>query len=113
MNTNLENLFAYIETLGWDVYCDGDGSVELYQFSPAGEDFGFTVSANNLIEDVKDYAESFDSEEHAAMWYDAGQSGVRGVPSLHELVEDADAIQEMLNDLATNLCAYREKEESK
>ena len=41
MNTNLENLFAYIETLGWDVYCDGAGSVELYQFSPAGEDFGF------------------------------------------------------------------------
>ncbi len=113
MNTNLEKLFAYIETLGWDVYCDGDGSVELYQFSPAGEDFGFTVSESNLIEDVKDYAESFDSEEHAAMWYDAGQSGVRCVPSLHELVEDADAIQEMLNDLATNLCAYREKEESK
>lgn len=113
MNTNLENLFAYIETLGWDVYCDGDGSVELYQFSPAGEDFGFTVSESNLIEDVKDYAESFDSEEHAAMWYDAGQSGVRCVPSLHTLVEDADAIQEMLDDLAMNLCAYREKEESK
>ena len=104
MNTNLENLLAYIETLDWDVYCDGDGSVELYQFSPAGEDFGFTVSESNLIEDVKDYAESFDSEEHAAMWYDAKQ---------HELVEDADAIQEMLEDLATNLCAYREKEETK
>ena len=111
MNTNLENLLAYIETLDWDVYCDGDGSVELYQFSPAGEDFGFTVSESNLIEDVKDYAESFDSEEHAAMWYDAKQ--IRCVPSLHELVEDADAIQEMLNDLATNLCAYREKEETK
>lgn len=113
MNTNLENLFAYIETLGWNVYCDGDGWVELSQFSSAGEDFSFTVSENNLIENVKDYAESFDSEEHAAMWYDAGQSGVRGVPSLHELVEDADAIQEMLNDLATNLCAYRTKEETR
>ena len=113
MNTNLENMCAYIETLGWDVYCDGDGSVELYQFSPAGEDFGFTVSESNLIEDVKDYAESFDSEEHAAMWYDAKQRGIRCVPSLHELVEDADAIQEMLNDLANNLCAYREKEETK
>ena len=56
MNTNLENLCAYIETLGWEVYCDGAGSVELYQFSPAGEDFGFTVSESNLIEDVKDYA---------------------------------------------------------
>ena len=113
MNTNLENLFAYIETLGWNVYCGDDGYVELYQRSGAGEDFLFTVSANNLIEDVKDYAESFDPEEHAAMWYDAKQRGVRGVPSLHELVEDADAIQEMLNDLAMNLCAYREKEETK
>ena len=113
MNTNLENLFAYIETLGWNVYCGDDGYVELYQRSGAGEDFLFTVSANNLIEDVKDYAESFDSEEHAAIWYDAKQRGIRCVPSLHELVEDADAIQEMLNDLAINLCAYREKEESK
>ena len=113
MNTNLENLLAYIETLGWNVYCGDDGYVELYQRSGAGEDFLFTVSANNLIEDVKDYAESFDSEEHAAMWYNAGQSGVRGVPSLHTLVEDADEIQEMLNDLAMNLCAYREKEETK
>ena len=113
MNTNLENLFAYIETLGWNVYRDGDGYVELSQFSSAGEDFSFTVSENNLIENVKDYAESFDSEEHAAMWYDAGRHGVRGVPSLHELVEDADAIQEMLEDLAIKLCAYREKEETK
>ena len=113
MNTNLENLLTYIETMDWNVYCDGDGSVEMYQFSPAGEDFGFTVSENNLIEDVKDYAESFDSEEHAAMWYDAGQSGVRGVPSFPELVEDAESIQEMLNELAMDLCAYRENEESK
>lgn len=80
MNTNLENLFAYIESLGWNVYRDGDGYVELSQYSSAGEDFLFTVSESNLIEDVKDYAESFDSEEHAAMWYDAGQSGVRRVP---------------------------------
>lgn len=113
MNTNLENLFAYIETLGWNVYRDGDGYVELSQYSSAGEDFSFTVSANNLIEDVKGYAESFDSEEHAAMWYDAGQSGVHGVPSFPELVEDAESIQEMLNELAMDLCAYREKEESK
>lgn len=113
MNTNLEKLFAYIETLGWNVYCGDDGWVELSQFSSAGEDFSFTVSENNLIEDVKDYAESFDSEEHAAMWYVAGKRGVRDVPSLHTLVEDADEIQEMLNDLAMNLCAYREKEESK
>ena len=113
MNTNLENLLAYIETLGWNVYCGDDGYVELSQCSGAGEDFSFTVSENNLIEDVKDYAESFDSEEHAAMWYDAGKRGVRGVPSLHTLVEDADEIQEMLNDLAMNLCAYREKEETK
>lgn len=49
MNTNLENLFAYIETLGWNVYCGDDGYVELSQCSGAGEDFLFTVSANNLI----------------------------------------------------------------
>ena len=113
MKANIENLLAYIESLGWNVYCDGNGCVELAQSSPAGEDFSFTVSENNLIEDVKGYAESFDSEEQAAMWYDAGQSGVRGVPSFPELVEDAESIQEMLNELAMDLFAYREKEETK
>lgn len=39
MNTNLENLLAYIETLGWNVYCGDDGYVELSQCSEAGEDF--------------------------------------------------------------------------
>ena len=113
MKANIKNLLAYIESLGWNVYRDGDGYVELSQYSSAGEDFLFTVSESNLIEDVKDYAESFDSEEHAAMWYDAGQSGVRGVPPFPELVEDAESIQEMLNELAMDLCAYREKEETK
>lgn len=113
MKANIKNLLAYIESLGWNVYRDGDGYVELSQYSSAGEDFLFTVSESNLIEDVKDYAESFDSEEHAAMWYDAKQRGIRCVPSLHELVENADAIQEMLEDLAINLCAYREKEETR
>ena len=71
MNTNLENLFAYIETLGWKFIVVMMAMLSCPQCSGAGEDFLFTVSANNLIEDVKDYAESFDSEEHAAMWYDA------------------------------------------
>lgn len=87
---------------GWTVYED-DGFVDLMKKSTAGEDFGFTVSAEHFVEEIEEYAESFDAEEHAAMWYEAKLRGSRDVPSLRVLLDDADAIQEMLDDLVVAL----------
>ena len=93
-----------IEDNGWSVYEDGN-DVDISQYSPAGEDFSFSVYADNLVDDVAEYAESFDAEEHAAMWYEAGKRGARDVPSLRVLIDDADDIQEMLDDLSKQLAA--------
>ena len=38
MKANIKNLLAYIESLGWNVYCGDDGYVELTMISP------FTIS---------------------------------------------------------------------
>ena len=93
-----ENLLAVCEDLGWTVREYDSGTAELSQYSPAGEDFSFAVRCACIAEDVRDYYEDFDSEEHAAMWY-----GGPGAPNLHTLLEDAEDLEEMLEDLAVSL----------
>ena len=97
----------YLEILekhDWAVcgYTD-DGRVELEKYSPAGEDFTICVNAENLPEAVAETAADFDIDEHIEMWIEARHNGVGGVPSARELVTDAEAIAEMLRELAAAL----------
>lgn len=41
------------------------------------------------------------------MWIEARHNGVQGVPNTRTLVEDAEAIQDMLDELAEALSAVR------
>lgn len=54
------------ERLGWSVTDCGDGDVEIGKYSPAGEDFSICVSGENVVDEVKEYAASFDQDEHNA-----------------------------------------------
>ena len=92
------------EEQGWSVEDCGD-SVELGKYSPAGEDFSFRVEKEDFTEHVQEYAADFDQDEHIEMWIEARHNGVRGVPSARELVKDAEAIDQMLRDLAAALAA--------
>ena len=101
----LEQKYIYIlEENDWSVSSyTNDGRVELKKYSPAGEDFLMCVEVENFPESVREYANDFDADEHAAMWIEARER-VKGVPnSIRELIEDAEAIQEMLNELADAL----------
>lgn len=61
------------------------------------------VEVENFPESVREYANNFDADEHAEMWIEA-RGRVNGVPnSIRELIEDAEEIQEMLNELADTL----------
>lgn len=91
---------AIIEALGWRIIKCGGGTVELEKSSPAGEDFIFSVSEKNIVADIEEYAETFDQDEHIDMWIGARKHGTAGVPSTRELVEDAKAIEDMLEELA-------------
>lgn len=88
------------ESLGWTVREYDDGSAELSQYSPAGEDFGFCVETENFAEEIRSYYNDFDPDEHAEMWIKAKLNGKSGIPSIRRLIEDADAIDSMLEDLA-------------
>lgn len=104
----------YIEILkenDWSVSSyTNDGRVELKKYSPAGEDFLMYVEVEKFPKSVREYANDFEPDEHAAMWIEA-RGRVKGVPeSIRELIDDAEAIQEMLNELADALEEKTEKE---
>lgn len=89
-------IVAICENLGWQVNDCGE-YFEIAQPSPMGEDFFFTVEVENIVQNIRDYASNFDPEEHATMWFEIENERWRG---LRNLLNDADAIQDMLNELA-------------
>ena len=93
------------EKLGWNIRDNGDGTVEIRQYSLAGEDFSFTVERSSFVSDVKFYYDNFDIDEHIEMWVKARDCGVSGIPSVRRLAIDAEEIDGMLQDLAYALGA--------
>lgn len=90
------------EALDWGYTYSESGEIELEKHSPAGEDFIFSIDGQNIPQEVREYAEGFDVDEHVALWVD--ERGKRGVPeTARELVEDAEAIKAMLEELADAL----------
>lgn len=102
---NIESKYLNVlENHGWAVssYTD-DGRVELEKYSPAGEDFSICVGVENLPAEVREYAAGFGIDEHIEMWIEARRNGTAGVPSIRELVEDAEAIEAMILELSQTL----------
>ena len=87
MNKKLKRI---CENLDWNIR-EYETDIELAKYSPAGEDFFFTVNKTNFVDEVIIYAEEFDADEHAEMWVN-NMHEVKGVPqSIRTLIEDADA----------------------
>ena len=100
----LEGCIKVCENLGWSCKIDKeDKSICLSYYTPAGEDFNFYVNVDSFVSDVKEYYEDFDIEEHATMWIIAKHEGVKGVPSLRVLFDDAEVIDDMLEELSEAL----------
>ena len=90
-----------LEKHDWAVssYTD-DGRVEIEKYSPAGEDFSICVEVENFPDAVMEYYEDFNVDDHIDMWVEARRNGVSGVPPTRRLAIDAEAIDEMLKELA-------------
>ena len=58
-----------LEKREWSVsgYTD-DGRVELEWWSPAGEDFLVCVNVENFPDEILNYSDDFDPDEHIEMW---------------------------------------------
>ena len=95
---------SLLEKEGWTIREESDGYVTIGNCSPRGEDLTITVKEDDFSEEIKKYAQQFDVDEHVEMWVSARNNGTSGIPSsIEELMEDAEDIQEMLNDLADAL----------
>jgi len=109
MSSPNDLLLEKAEDLGWRVHFYDDNSIGFKTYSPAGEDFIFSIEGRDIVREVAEYAYDFDADEHASMWIDARER-VSGVPqSIRTLIDDADEIQKMLDELAY---ALREMEEN-
>lgn len=101
MEKNGENTLRKIikaaEELDWKVEHSFKNNIrtvglEFSQFSPAGQDFSFYYEANSpdeMIKEILNYYEGFDTEEHVVMLIEAMKNGLSGIPSIRELVKDA------------------------
>lgn len=66
-----------------------------------GANFGVCLyDEDDIVSAVRKYADDFDGDEHVEELIEAKRNGFRGVPSVSILVHDAEAIQEMLDELA-------------
>ena len=92
----------------WTVHIE-DGDIWIESWSPAGENLVYEIYEDEgFVGSIKRLAADFDADEHAEMWV-AGR-GKNGVPSsIRELVDDADAIDKMLQDLASALADTEEE----
>lgn len=96
------------EKNGWSYSIDEKwNEVELSKSSPAGEDFSFIVSLEDLPDKVHSFIFNFDVDEHVEMWVKARQEGTKGVPGVRELVDDAEAIEQMLEELSRALLDHK------
>lgn len=116
-NKKLEKLLVNVEKLDWSYtiyqepertyngwHCNERNYVELEKYSPAGEDFIMIIDfdmddpINSFLDDLREYSENFDIDEHVEMWIpERGKGGCPG--SISELVEDAEAIKDMIVEL--------------
>lgn len=93
--------------------CFGEETCEDFGFtSPLGEDFTFTLwyedNAESFSEALTKYAEDFDPERHAAMWFNNGDPKPGTPSSLEDLLTDAKAIKIWLKMAAGYVEAYIE-----
>lgn len=110
ISKELQRMLDKVEELNWSytVYEESNQNsrtyVEMEKYSPAGEDFLMIVDfdaedqAESFLKDLWDYADNFDIDDHVEMWLPERSKG--GCPSTaRELVEDAEAIVEMVKEL--------------
>lgn len=91
-------------------------SAELEFWSPLGEVFCFNIEFGDGVmfaEAFEEFANNFNPDKHAAMWIE-NRDTVSGVPqSVRDLIDDAEAIKEILCETANKLSEAEKKSASK
>ena len=105
-NLSYEAIINAMEGLGWEVdfrVYDDAKELELSSYSNLGEYLVYTINGTTpkeLAIEIMDIYANFDVGSHVEFWVEAKMEGVKGVPSVKELIEDATEIEKMLKELS-------------
>jgi hypothetical protein len=100
LTTELSNILDENE---WGIDYEDDGSIYFSKYSPAGQDFGFSVHSNTieeLAENIFDYYRGYDVSYEASLWLDDDGHGTNGAPyDMKDLYEDMEACEKNILEL--------------
>jgi hypothetical protein len=95
-----DGLIAKFEEHDFSVDCDEDGEITFSKYSPAGQDFGFSVNANTLgelLRKIGEYHYYYDPSEEAYLWLDDTGHGRNGAPyDMKDVYEDMESCKEYI-----------------
>ena len=108
MNRNIvKKIINTAESLEWSVTYNGGGEFDFQKFSPAGQDFNMSISANSLDElkeNLYEWYKNYDCSEEAYLWLDESGHGKNGAPyDMKDVYEDMEACVDMVKELAADI----------
>ncbi len=104
----IEQITTVATGLGWHVNTTSAPSIvefEFSQYTPAGQDFNFSVEMkgndpDSLLDDIERYYEDFDPDYEASLWIGDDGHGRNGAPyHIKDIVRDMEAAEEMIDTL--------------
>lgn len=99
--SEINKLTKVAEDEDWSVSISGN-EFEFSKYSPAGQEFNISLTANTLREladELSDRCDDFDCSEEAYAWLDDTGHGANGAPyDMKDVYEDMEACEGMLLD---------------
>ena len=104
--SEIKKVINIAESLEWSIKYDS-GEFEFQKYSPAGQDFNMSITADSIAELSEKLYEKynyFDCSEEAYIWLDNTGHGKNGAPyDMKDLYEDMEACEKMIRELAVAL----------
>lgn len=107
----LNRMLKKAEELGWKVDREQDSIYYFQKFSPAGQDFYFSVDTENnpdlFLSNLLSVYENFDVSYETYLWLDNTGHGRSGAPyDMKDAYEDMEACEEMIYSLWSKLSLF-------
>ena len=114
MTNAINKMIEIAQNNEWTVTVD-ESDYTFSKYSPAGQDFNFTVSgdtAQEIIDGVRERYNNFDCSSEAYLWLDSDGHGTNGAPyDMKEVYEDMEACEQMIDELWEALVGECDEEE--
>ncbi|MDV3429223.1 MAG: hypothetical protein LIR50_19720 [Bacillota bacterium] len=102
MKKDIQNVIKIAEKLDWSVQVNED-ELTFGNYSPAGQDFNITITANNsedIVKEIQERCNNFDCSEETFLWLDDTGHGTNGSPyDMKDLYEDMESCLKMMQEL--------------